>query len=64
MVLHLSDPCEHEYTSTAKTGDGVEVVTCLDCGEHIHIGDMPWPDDEPHAWNDLFAELGANVRRT
>ena len=34
-------PCAHETTRTAQTGDGRDVETCLDCGEHIYIGPMP-----------------------
>jgi NMD protein affecting ribosome stability and mRNA decay len=39
-------PCQHEQTSTSHTGDGVEVVTCLECGKQLHVGKMPWPDDD------------------
>jgi hypothetical protein len=44
-VVHGNDclpkPCQHETTMMAKTGDGVDVETCLDCGEHIYIGSIP-----------------------
>lgn len=34
-------PCLHETTTMTQTGDGRDVETCLDCGEHTFIGRMP-----------------------
>lgn len=33
--------CKHEDTSLAFTGDGAAVETCLNCGEHVHVGKPP-----------------------
>lgn len=38
--------CRHDRTSTATTGDGVEVIFCTECGKNIHIGQMPWQDGD------------------
>jgi hypothetical protein len=56
-----AEPCEHETTMRATTGDGVEVVRCADCGALLHMGDYPWPDEAARPTADL-GEDGELIR--
>ncbi len=42
--VEVAPPCYHHVTATAFTGDKATIVTCLDCGTIVHIGDIPWAD--------------------